>query len=124
MLGSRRSGSCLASTSHKTQTHHILRIDDHYCPWIGTVVAKNNTLYFSIFVACLTLKLTLDTAVLSYAINQQEKEDEAAAAKCLLFLPLIGLFILLVGMAFRVARGAKTKARFHRPQGGDGGAAP
>ena len=63
--------------------------------------------------------LVLDVAALSYVIDWEL--PGAKSAKCLLFLPLIGLFVLLLGQLFRLGALAKRSAKNKSGQGNSHG---
>ena len=81
-----------------------LLIEDYenFCPWVGTVIAKNNSNSMKVFVASFVCLMAICTAALSCSIAQAGAT--ATSAKGLLVLPLIGIFIVLVGVVMRTAR--------------------
>ena len=81
-----------------------LLIEDYenFCPWVGTVIAKNNSNSMKVFVASFVCLMAICTAALSCSIAQAGAT--ATSAKGLLVLPLIGIFIVLIGVVMRTAR--------------------
>ena len=62
------------STEHCFECNICVEGYDHHCPWTGKCIAKNNIVFFYIFVTSILLSFSFFVFALTYAASKYEKK--------------------------------------------------